>query len=417
MTWLLVAVGIVLILFSALLSAAETATFAIGPARLRTLDEEGFQGAEALAALRARPEAMRGSLIVLSVALDGAAVGLLTLSGALWTGTLGATGGMLLALALAVTLGEVLPRTLAGRRPVRIALGMAPAIRTLVDAVGFALSPMGRFEDHLDRRDEEAGTSSLERVVREMTEIGQEEGVLEEEESLLVERAFRLDETTAWDVMTPRVNVFAWKDDLTIDEIVRELEAVPYSRVPVYGESIDDITGILHVREALETYVSGRRDLTLSQLARAPLFVPGSLTLNRLLRQFQIRRIHMGVVADEFGGTDGIVTLEDVLEELVGEIVDETDVDEEGLKRVSRHELLANGNVDLREVSHAFNVALPQIEHRSLNGFILEELGHVPEPGAIMERAGVVIEVVEASETQVLLCRLRRSTKSGSEKA
>jgi CBS domain containing-hemolysin-like protein len=417
MTWLLVAVGIALILFSALLSAAETATFAIGPARLRTLDEEGFKGAEALASLRARPEAMRGSLIVVSVALDGAAVGLLTLSGAAWTGTLGATGGMLAALVLAVTVGEVLPRTLAGRRPVRIALGMAPAIHALVDAVGFALSPMGRIGDHLDRRDEEAGTNSLERVVREMTEIGQEEGVLEEEESLLVERAFRLDETTAWDVMTPRVNVFAWKDDLTIEEIVRELESVPYSRVPVYRESVDDITGILHVREALETYVSGRRDLTLSQLARAPLFVPGSLTLNRLLRQFQIRRIHMGVVADEFGGTDGIVTLEDVLEELVGEIVDETDVDEEGLKRVSRHELLANGNVDLREVNHAFNVALPQIEHRSLNGFILEELGHVPESGTIMERAGVVIEVLEASDTQVLLCRLRRSPKSGPEKA
>jgi magnesium and cobalt exporter, CNNM family len=417
MTWFLVAVGVALIFLSSLLSAGETATFALGRSRLRTLGEEGFRGADALASLRARPEALRGSLIVASVTLDGAAVGLLTLSGTLWTGSLGAVGGMLLALTLAVLVGEVLPRVLAERRPVRIALGMAPVLEAVVNTVSFALSPFGRLEDHLHRRDGERGTSSEERVVREMTKIGKEEGIVEEEENLLVERAFRLDELIAWDVMTPRVDVFAWRDDLTLAEIVEELGSVPYSRVPVYGETVDDVTGILHVREALETFVSGRRDVTLAQLAREPLFVPGSLSLNRLLRQFQIRRIHLGIVADEFGGTDGIVTLEDVLEELVGEIVDETDIDEEGLVRVSRTEILVRGNVDLREVNHAFNVALPRLEHRSLNGFILEELGHVPEPGETMKRAGVLIEVIEASETQVIRCRLRRVGASGPDAA
>jgi CBS domain containing-hemolysin-like protein len=209
--------------------------------------------------------------------------------------------------------------------------------------------------------------------------------------------------------MTPRVDMFTWKDSLLLGEIINQLEEVPHSRVPVYGDSVDDITGILYVREAYETWVSGNRDVTLGELAREPFFVPGSMSLAQLMRDFQGRRIHMGIVADEFGGTDGLVTLEDALEELVGEIVDETDVDEDELQQVAHDEWVAEASVDLREVNEAFGVDLPQMEHRSLNGFILEELGYVPEPGETLQRFGVVIEVLEASDTQVLRARIRRA--------
>jgi putative hemolysin len=111
---------------------------------------------------------------------------------------------------------------------------------------------------------------------------------------------------------------------------------------------------------------------------------------------------------DEYGGTDGVVTLEDVLEELVGEIVDETDVAEDAFTRISRNEVLAWGDADLREINHYFNSALPQLEHRSLNGYLLEELGRVPEVGERLERDGLLIEVMEATETQVTRARLRR---------
>ena len=252
------------------------------------------------------------------------------------------------------------------------------------------------------------GASQEERDVRELTQLGQEEGLVGEEEHLLVERAFRLDELTAWDVMTPRVDIFAWKDSLTLEEIIGELKSVPYSRVPVYTETTDDISGILYVREAYEHYVAGRTTMPLSRLARDPLFVPGSLPLTRLLHKFQAGRIHMGIIADEFGGTDGLATLEDILEELVGEIVDETDVDEEALIRISRTQLIAPGGMDVREINDAFKVALPQLEHRSLNGFIIEELGHVPQQGETVERAGVKIEILTASDTQVLTARLTK---------
>ncbi len=413
MIWLLLAAAAVSILLSAVLSAAEAATFAVGLSRLRTLEEEGFHGAEALADLRGRPEAVRTSLLALTTVLNACAVGISVIMGTLLRGTTGGVLGLLIGGGVVLVMGQSLPRFLATVRPLRLALAAAPLL-ILVDGVVAATTvPIGQITGLLVRRNGDEGSTEEERAVREISELGQEEGLVGVEEHLLVERAFRLDELTVWEVMTPRVDIFAWKDSLTLEEIIGELATVPYSRVPVYRETTDDISGILYIREAYENYVAGRASMTLDQLSREPLFVPGSLSLTRLLGQFQARRIHMGIVADEFGGTDGLATLEDILEELVGEIVDETDVDEEALVRLSRTEVEAPGGMDLREINHAFNVTLPQLEHRSLNGFILEELGHVPQAGETLDRAGVRIEILEASDTQVIRARLAKLTPTG----
>ena len=339
-----------------------------------------------------------------------AALALLILEGVAINGVSGGILAAVVGVPIILLAGQLLPRAAGERRPLKLALSAAPALGIVDRVVGAAVGPLARI---LEGPEEEDGSTHEERVVLDIAELGMQEGVVEEDEHLLVERAFRLDELTAWEVMTPRVDIFAWKDSLTLEEVVDEMQAVPYSRVPVYGEGIDDVTGILHIREALETHVAGRVSTRLSQLSRDPLFVPGSLSLTRLLKQFQTRRIHMGIVADEFGGTDGLVTLEDVLEELVGEIEDETDVTEEPLVRVSRSEIIATGSVDVREINHAFNVTLPRLEHRSLNGLILEELGYVPKPEEMIECYGVTIEILEATETQVLKARLGKPPSIG----
>ena len=408
MIWLLSGTAALAILASALGSASETATFAIGTSRLRTMEEEGFRGAKALGELRIRAEQTRATLLFLDTLFNTVAVGTVVLLGHTLGGTAGGGLGLLAGSLAVLIFGQGIPRLLASRHPTRFALATAPAVLALEKWLVALTKPLRKLAAGVIRNGGADGSSQEERDVRELAELGQEEGLVGEDEHLLVERAFRLDELTAWDVMTPRVDIFGWKDSLTLEEIIGELKSVPYSRVPVYKDTTDDISGILYVREAYENYVAGRTTMTLSQLARDPLFVPGSLPLTRLLHQFQARRIHMGIIADEFGGTDGLATLEDVLEELVGEIVDETDVDEEALIRISRTQVLASGGIDVREINYAFNVALPQLEHRSLNGFLLEELGHVPAPGETVERAGVKIEILTASDTQVLTARLTK---------
>jgi CBS domain containing-hemolysin-like protein len=372
------------------------------------MEEEGVRGADALAELRNRADQTRASLLFLNTLFNSVTVGTLVLLGYALHGTAGGGWGLLAGALVVLIFGQGIPRLLASRHPIRFALGAATAILAVENRLVAITKPFRRLAAGMTRTEGTDGSSQEERDVRELSQLGQEEGLVGEDEHLLVERAFRLDELTAWDVMTPRVDIFAWKDSLTLEEIIGELKSVPYSRVPVYRDTTDDISGILYVREAYENYVTGRTTMTLSQLARDPLFVPGSLPLTRLLHQFQARRIHMGIIADEFGGTDGLATLEDILEELVGEIVDETDVDEEALIRISKTQVMAPGGIDVREINYAFNVALPQFEHRSLNGFLLEELGHVPEPGETVEQAGVKIEILTASDTQVLTARLTK---------
>ena len=405
---LLIAALALAILLSGFLSAAEVAVFLLSEARIRALAEEGTAGAAALAQLRQRPDRTMVLLRLLDALADvsaGALAAFLVLQYWDAVGLAAVVGGVAV---LVLYLGELVPLGIVANHGVRLALRVAPGILLLTRVLGPFLVLLARLANIRPERRERASATITETEIRQLTALGHTEGGIEEHERELIERAFRLDDTKTWEIMTPRVDIFAWSDSLPLAAIVSELGSVRYSRVPVYRENIDDITGVLYVRDAYQALVRGQRDVPLRALAREPLLVPGSVTLAKLLRDFQNRRIHMAVVVDEYGGTDGIVTLEDVIEELVGEIVDETDVAEEPIVRISRSEVLALGDADLREVNHIFNTAFPQLEHRSLNGYLLEEFGRVPESGESIEREGVTIEVLDASDTQVLRARLRR---------
>jgi putative hemolysin len=140
------------------------------------------------------------------------------------------------------------------------------------------------------------------------------------------------------------------------------------------------------------------------------MFVPATVVLSQLLAEFQARRIHAGIVVDEHGGTDGLITLEDILEELVGEIVDETDIPAEPFTRVGRDSIVVEGGVDLREINHFFNCTLPVLEHRSLNGYLLQVFGRVPDPHESVEADGLRIEVISSTDTQVTRARITRDS-------
>ncbi|MDH3205343.1 MAG: hemolysin family protein [Gemmatimonadota bacterium] len=408
MMWAAGVAGVVLVVCAAMLTAAQAATSQMGASRVRTLLEEGFTGAAALSEVREREARVRASVRLVTQSFNLAALGITAIIASVtWDAPGPVVAVVVGTIAAVLVIGDIIPHAVAARSPVRIALASASTLLGVTRWTRLLTAPAAHLEERMVGGSDET-LSTERRELLEIQEIGEEEGILEEAENLLVERAFHLDELTAWDVMVPRVDIFAWKDDLTLDAIVGGLPEVPYSRVPVYSDSVDDVTGIVYIREVYERVAGGNRTAMLRDLAREPFFVPGSLSLTQLLHDFQARRIHMGIVADEFGGTDGLVTLEDILEELVGEIHDETDVESEGIVHVSPVALEAGAGTDLRDLNEALEVSLPKAEHRSLNGFILEELGHVPKQGASFERAGVQIEILEATDTQVLKARLTK---------
>lgn len=397
------------LLLSATLTAAQTAAFQVSESRMRTLKSEGFKGAEALTQVRRRAGNVGSSVRLITDTLNLGTMGIGVATGVLTLERGPPALDVMVGVVIIIVFADALPRSIAARHPVKLALASASGLLSLTQWTRWISVPVSRLEDALVKNREDE-LSMEERELREIQEIGQEEGVLEESENLLVERAFRLDELTVWDAMAPRVDIFAWQEDLTLSEIIDGLPDVPYSRVPVYKDSVDDVTGILYVREAYEHISQGMHDLKLHQISRTPFFVPGSLSLAQLMRDFQAKRIHMGIVADEFGGTDGLVTLEDVLEELVGEIRDETDVEEEEIRRISRNQIECDAGVDVRDINQALGVTLPKLEHRSLNGLILEELGHVPSVGEKLLCDDVRIEIMQATETQVIRAQVTRLT-------
>ena len=401
---------VILLVATAVLGSWHEAVSQISRTHLRTLEEEGFEGAEALSELREDRAAARVTVRLAAATLALTALAVIGTTGVSTWGVADPRLSTALGIPIVLLFAVVIPQLVVSRRPVRIALSSAPQLLRLTRLA----RPLTRWATPRDEDQEGADPLSVERrELREIQEIGEEEGILEESENQLVLRAFRLDELTAWDVMVPRVDIFAWKEESSLAEIVASLGEVPYSRVPVYRESVDDVTGIVYVREMYERFAQGERDITLASLAHEPFFVPGSLSLSKLLHAFQAGRIHMGIVADEFGGTDGLVTLEDVLEELVGEIRDETDVEEEEILRVSEDVVECDAGVDVRDVEEALAVSLPKVEHRSLNGLLLEELGQVPAEGESFEIGPVRFEILEATETQVLRARLTRREENG----
>ena len=400
------AIVVGLLLMSAILTAVHDSVFQITRSHTRTLVEEGFDGAENIDAAREHKHAVQASVRVTTSVLNLSALALIALTGVSTWGRLGPVTSTLFGLVLVLTIADLIPHLIAARRPIRLALSSAGMLLLVERFARPLVRPVERLEYRIGGSDDTV--SDAQRELREIQEIGTEEGVLEEGESLLVERAFRLDELTAWDVMVPRVDIFAWQEDLKLSDIVTTLTQVPFSRVPVYKDSVDDVTGIVYVREIYESFVGGELDRSVADLAHDPFFVPGSRSLTELLQEFQARRIHMGIVADEFGGTDGLVTLEDILEELVGEIHDETDLDEEEIQRINDDVVECDAGVDLRDLDEELDIALPQGEHRSLNGFLLEELGHVPEAGEYLVTSVARIDILQSSETQVLRARVTR---------
>lgn len=396
-----------LLVLSGFFSGAEIALFSLSPAKVRTLVEERHHGARALRDLKASPERLLITILIGNNVANIGAAAVATYTATLTFGSAGvglATGVMTL---LVLFFGEITPKSFAARYAVRLALVAAPLIRSMERALFFLVIPLETLTQAI--LPSGSGAESVtEQEIRAMTHMGHLEGAIEEHERALIERVFTLDTRRVREVMTPRVDIFAWPDRYTLAEVARELSRCPYSRIPVYAESLDDVTGVVYLRDAYQALTMGQRDLTLGKLGREPLFVPGSLSLIQLLSDFQSRRIHMGLVVDEHGGIDGLVTLEDILEELVGEIVDETDIPEEPIVRLSRSEIVVAGSAELREINHFFNTSFPLLEHRSVNGYLLDELGRVPEPREVIEREGVRIEVLSATETQVTRARLSR---------
>jgi putative hemolysin len=244
--------------------------------------------------------------------------------------------------------------------------------------------------------------------LKTMVDTGQEEGLLELGERRMIHRIFDLGETLAREIMVPRIDVMALDVQTPLGEALDALLRSGYSRVPVFDETVDNVMGLLYAKDLLRVWREGTSLQDLKGLLRPAYFVPEAKKVDELLAEMQSQRIHMAVVVDEYGGVAGLVTLEDIVEEIVGEIVDEFDQAEESpYETLDEGEFIFLGRIDLDDFNEIVASSLPKDEADSLGGYIYSRLGHVPSPGETVEVENLRLTVEQVSGRRIRKVRVQ----------
>lgn len=240
-----------------------------------------------------------------------------------------------------------------------------------------------------------------EEELRSFVESETEEGTIEAEEREMIEGIFEFGDTTVKEVMVPRIDMVCAEIDMPQQELLEVIKESRHSRIPIYQERIDNIKGVLNVKDLL-FYLGTEQPWSISDIMRTPYFVPETKTLDNLLAEFKREKVHMAIVVGEYGGTSGLVTMEDILEEIVGEIQDEYDEEEPLFHWQDEGRLLVvDARIDIEDLNFVLNVELPQNGYETLGGFIYNQLGHVPNPGEILSFESLVITIKEVDGQRI----------------
>ena len=288
--------------------------------------------------------------------------------------------------------------------PLRLLIYLALPV-TLV--LGFCLSVASLAEDHEPETPEHPSEA-----VEALIEAGQEEGILQESDRELIQSVVEFGEKTVREVMTSRPEIVAVPVDATVEQFTELLRTKPYSRVPVYQGSIDNIRGIVFAHDVLQVPDSEARTRTVRELMKPAYVVPESQRVSSLLREMQKENIHMAIVVDEYGGTAGVVTIEDLVEEIVGEIRDEHEA-EADIVRESENSYVVPGSMDVDRLEKLFHVRPEEREATTVAGLVSEILGRIPEQGEVVEDNGLRFEILESTDRRVERLRIsaRKSSK------
>lgn len=378
--------GICLVLLlccSAFFSASETALIALSKGRAKALLKERRRGARSLFILKSKPQKM---LIAILIGNNLVNIGASAIATVIATRTLGSIGpgiavGVLTVLVL--IFGEITPKSLATRYSERISLLVSPIVlwfqRTIYPLISL-------FEVISDVAGKAAISSEEDPTVTESELIsivgyGEEEGTIEQGERVLIERAFALSDLTVADVMTPRHKVFTYDGRRPVSQALEDLKETPYSRIPLFAEDPDEIQKILYLRDLMVAVISKQTQIPVGEIGRDAKFVPNTQPVTDTISGFRKEQQHMAIVVDEHGTMEGVVTFEDLLEELVGEIYDESDQKPVEFVELGLNKISVDGTAEVRLIEEYFDTELPGKSTDTINRWILDHTERIPITG------------------------------------
>jgi len=419
-----------LLLITSLISASETALIGLGRIRLAKAIEMGGKRGQALEQWKNDPNRLLTTILILSNASN---IILTTIAAFMavhladlfqWNrgqvGALVATGVTL----IVILFGEVTPKVLAIHRAESIALFMIrplvviekvlrPLTRSLVMAANLVLRPFGLQAD---------GSVPMvtEEEIRALIQMGAEEGVIEDQEHQMIHAVIDLGETQVREVMVPRTEMECINAVDHMDRIIDQIIRTGYSRMPVFRENVDNIVGVVYTKDIL-SILQNRELIVLQDILRQPYFIPETMKVDELLREFQRGHLHMAIVVDEYGGTSGMVTLEDLIEEIVGDIRDEYDIldaEEKNVEKIEEGLWRVRGVTDIAEINELTLLNLP--ESRDVNtiaGFVTELMGRVPKKGEQVVFQNIELTILAATSRKIDRLQVRQMQPPPEEQA
>jgi CBS domain containing-hemolysin-like protein len=326
-------------------------------------------------------------------------------------------GGMLLTVIL---FRQILPHALAQNDPERTLLFLRPLILLILPVLAILARPIFRGLSRLHRGPETItlNITEVEKVETDESElqafldVGEEEGIIEESEGELIQSVIRFSDRTAVEVMTPRTKIVAIEAGATLESVRDAMIESKYSRLPVYRNQIDHIEGVIYVRDLLKHWARGEMDLRAEEIARPTYFIPETKPIDELLPEMQKAKTPMAIVIDEYGGIAGLVTIEDMIEEIVGEIEDEDEPEPQeadaDILTESGDRCVARGEVEVAKIERLFGTELSTDDFTTVAGLVINELGHLPAAGETVAFRGLRFEVLEADERRVSRVKIER---------
>jgi CBS domain containing-hemolysin-like protein len=396
-------------MFSAIFSSSEVAIISITRAKVRTLLQNEEKRAEHLAALKKKPDHTLITILIGNNIVNVAAASLATSIAIDTFGDAGVGIATFIVVLLLLVFGEIGPKIFAVRATESLALRMAPFIH----ALSRLFSPFLWLYDRL------SGSSQLtvafakpgitEEEIKGWIDLGKEEGAIEQDERELLYSVLEFSDTIAREVMTPRPDTVMIEDTHSPEQAVKVFNDTGYSRLPVYHDQIDNIVGILNVKDIFPVVLRQKEGILIKDVMKEPYHVPETKKIDDLLKEMRQRKVHMAVVVDEYGSFSGIVTIEDILEELVGEIQDEHDKEEPQLQQIEEGVYLVGGRMWVEDLNEALNLKLPIDEsYETIAGLVTDRLGHIPRKGesVFVEESGVSFVVMQMRKNRIASIKL-----------
>ncbi len=406
----------VLVLLSAFFSGTETAFSCANKIKLKSMVSQGKKHAKAVYNFADEKYDKLVTAILIGnniVNLTASALGTILFGMLIKDGNLAATVSTAVLTVAVLLFGEITPKYLASVYPERFCFFFYP----LMQLFYWILIPLSKIFDGYKallakifklKKDETVTDEELLSLVEE----AEESGTLKEDESELVRSALEFDDLKVEDILVPRVDVYAVAEDATMEEVREIFQKTGYSRLPVYKETIDNVIGLIHERDFFGGYIKGETEI--GHLVQEIVFTTEYTRISGLLKQLQKQKIHMAAVSDEYGGLVGIVTLEDILEELVGEIWDEHDEEEVLFGKISDDEYWVDGKCELEALFDLYELENEEDEYESntVGGWVTEIYGGIPPIGECVNVKGLELKIVKATKQKVLKVRSRRAEET-----